>query len=218
MANSNIPEWLKTYYQRIANDKNFDLERKDKFTNWALISLLGFLAIFFQYLNSETFNPIFCVGIVAISISIVFRFFAHSCICYASIQNYNYLIFEIEKAFIKNNLDLQRLIWELENYSGRKGCISEKMLRRSISRQLIAGFGLIFSICFIFFIFVYISSIIFIIHFAMYNQNILFSSYLIILTIITLLFIIYIRFEINLLKAYSIFKHIVYTENVKLES
>ena len=33
---ANIPDWLKSYYQRIANDKNFDLERKDKFTNWAL--------------------------------------------------------------------------------------------------------------------------------------------------------------------------------------
>lgn len=218
MANSNIPEWLKSYYQRIANDKNFDLERKDKFTNWALISLLGILAIFFQYLNSEIFIPIFCVGILAISISIVFRFFAHSCICYASIQNYNYLIFKIEDAFIKNNLDLQRFKWELENYGGRKGCISEKMLRRSVSRQLKAGFGIIFSICLIFFMLAFIYSIIFIIDLAILNQQTLFSSYLIMLVIIMVLFLIYIGFEIYWLKAYSLFKHIVYVENVKSES
>lgn len=215
---ANIPEWLKSYYQRIANDKNFDLERKDKFTNWALISLLGILAIFFQYLNSEIFNPIFCVGILAISISIIFRFFAHSCICYASIQNYNHLIFNIEEASIKNNLDLNRFKWELENYGGRKGCISEKMLIRSVSRQLKAGFGIIFSICLIFFILEFIYSIIFILDLETLNQGTLFSSYLIILVIIMVLFSIYIGFEIYWLKVYSLFKHIAYTENIKTES
>jgi hypothetical protein len=215
---ANIPDWLKSYYKRIANDKNFDLERKDKFTNWALISLLGILAIFFQYLNSEIFNPIFCVGILAISISIIFRFFAHSCICYASIQNYNHLIFEIEDAFIKNNLDLNRFKWELENYGGRKGCISEKMLIRSVSRQLIAGFGIIFSICLILFIIDFIYSIMFIINLGILNQQALFSSHLIMLVIITVLFLIYIGFEIYLLKAYNLFKHIVYTEKVKAKS
>jgi len=213
----NTPDWLKSYYQRIANDKNFDLDRKDKFTNWALISLLGILAIFFQYLNSEIFNPIFCVGILAISISIVFRFFAHSCICYASVQNYNHLILEIEDVFIKNNLDIDRFKWELENYGGRKGCISEKMLKRSISRQLKAGFGIIFSICLIFFILVFIYSIIFIIDLAIRKQDVLSSSNLITLVIITVLFLIYIGFEIYWLKTYKLFNHIVYVKNVNSE-
>lgn len=213
MADSDIPVWLKSFYQRIANDKNFDLERKDKFTNWALISLLGILTIFFQYLYSEIFNPTFGVFILSVSISIVFRFFAHSCICYASIQNYNHLISKIEDAYIKENWDLKRFEWELDNYGGRKGCISKKMLKRAVSRQLKAGFGLIFSICLIFFILEFIYAIIFILDLATLNQWTLFSLYLIILVIIMVLFSIYIGFEIYWLKDYRLFKHIEYTNN-----
>jgi len=66
-------------------------------------------------------------------------------------------------------LDLNRFKWELENYGGRKGCISENLLKISVSRQLKAGFGIIFSICLIFFILDFIYSIMFIIDLAILN-------------------------------------------------
>jgi hypothetical protein len=135
------PAWLKEYYQKVNQEKNINLQRKDSFTNWSLVTLLGFFAIYGQFFLI-TLPPFIHFGALAIAIILIFRFYLRSCISFADIRRQNVLRRAIEGHWIHGKPSMKRIetliqIFDIE-------CWSPSPLRRVLWTQLKAGFIVLF--------------------------------------------------------------------------
>jgi hypothetical protein len=132
---------LKEYYQKVNQEKNINLQRKDSFTNWALVTLLGFFAVYGQFFLISL--PLFIhFGALAIAIILIFRFYLRSCISFADIRRQNVLRRAIEGHWIHGKPSMKRIetliqIFDIE-------CWSPSPLRRVLWTQLKAGFIVLF--------------------------------------------------------------------------
>jgi len=135
------PPWLKEYYQKVNQEKNVNLQRKDSFTNWALVTLLGFFAIYGQFFLI-TLPPFIHFGALAIAIILIFRFYLRSCISFADIRRQNVLRRAIESHWIHGKPSMKRIETLIQVFDIE--CWSPSPLRRVLWTQLKAGFIVIF--------------------------------------------------------------------------
>lgn len=133
-------EWLREYYQKAAEDKNVDLQRKDSFTNWALVSVLGLLAVYGQFPDQQ---PSFVlIAVTALAIALVTRFYVHSCISYANIRKLNTIIIDIEKHWMEGKPSIDEIKKLIRTHGQlRWSSVSRWKVART---QMKAGFLLLF--------------------------------------------------------------------------
>jgi hypothetical protein len=135
------PEWLEDYYEKVNQEKNVNLQRKDSFTNWALVTLLGFFAIYGQFFLTTL--PLFIrVGVLAVVIILIFRFYLRSCISFADIRRQNVLRRAIEGYWIRGKPSVKRIEVLIQIFDHE--CWSPDPLRRVLWTQLKAGFLVLF--------------------------------------------------------------------------
>jgi uncharacterized membrane protein YciS (DUF1049 family) len=135
------PEWLKEYYQRVSDEKSMELIRKDSFTNWALITLLGTIAIYGQFLLSS-FPPFLVIGALVIITILMFRFYLRSCISYSNLRRLDAIKHTIELHWMQGDPtfdDVKEFI-RIHDHE----CWSVVSQRKSLLTQLQAGFLVLF--------------------------------------------------------------------------
>ena len=135
------PVWLTEYYQKVNQEKNINLQRKDSFTNWALVTLLGFFAIYGQLLLSPL-PPFIRIGVLAVVIILIFRFYLRSCISFADIRRQNVIRRAIEGHWIRGKPSVNRIEALIQIFDHE--CWSPDPLRRVLWAQLKAGFIVLF--------------------------------------------------------------------------
>lgn len=135
------PEWVEEYYERINAEKTSNLIRKDGFTNWALITLLGFFAIYGQ-LFLISLPPFVNFAALAISLILIFKFYLRSCISYADIRRQNLLRRAIERHWMHGKPSLNRIKALIKIFDHE--CWAVDPLGRNLRSQLKAGFLVLF--------------------------------------------------------------------------
>lgn len=135
------PAWLKEYYQKVNQEKNINLQRKDSFTNWSLVTLLGFFAIYGQFFLI-TLPPFIHFAALAFAIILIFRFYLRSCISFADIRRQNVIRRAIEGHWIRGKPSLQRIETLIQVFDHE--CWSPDPLRRVLWAQLKAGYLVLF--------------------------------------------------------------------------
>ncbi len=132
-----IYPWLKVYYKKLIADRNVNLQRKDGFANWAVVSLLGFLVIYGQF-TSLGMPGLLRVAVLSMALALIIRFFVHSCLIYANIVKVNKIKLAIEQYWMSGEPDIGEIKLLIEKHdSFRWSAIS---LPRIIWGQLKAGF------------------------------------------------------------------------------
>ena len=135
-------DWLREYYNKAADDKNIDLQRKDSFTNWALVSLLGFFAVFGQF-SSLSLPSFAFIGAMTMALALIMRFYAHSCISYANIRKLNTIILAIEKYWMHGKPGIDEIKKLIETHGQQRWSAVGRM--KTAWTQLKAGFLIMFS-------------------------------------------------------------------------
>ncbi len=134
-------EWLEWYYERLGEEKNVNLQRKDSYTNWALVTLLGFLAIYGQ-IYFIALPSIITLAALAIAIILIFRFYLRSCISYADIRRQNLLRRAIERHWMHGKPSINRIKALIKIFDHE--CWAVDSLGRTLRSQLKAGFIVLF--------------------------------------------------------------------------
>jgi hypothetical protein len=138
---SDSEEWLEWYYERLGEEKNVNLQRKDSYTNWALVTLLGVLAIYGQ-LFLIALPAFITFAVLAICIILIFRFYLRSCISYADIRRQNLIRRAIERYWMHGKPSLNRVKALIKIYDHE--CWAVNPLGRTLRSQLKAGFIVLF--------------------------------------------------------------------------
>jgi len=136
-------EWLSNYYQKSRAEKQMDLDRRDKFTNWGLTIFLGFLALYADFIE-RGFTPMWRVTLLYMSGALFLRFFIHACLVYAWVHKWNALTKFIEKYWIseKTSPTIEEVIKEIEKYDHSNKVPIKR--REILWGQLKTGYMLIF--------------------------------------------------------------------------
>jgi hypothetical protein len=133
--------WLKEYHSRIIEEYKFSMERKDRVTDWA-IGIFFVTMIAYAQLLGEQVPSVWRISLLVVLLCFAVRLFSNSCLAFAYLKKWRYLIDMIEKHWMKNvhSLDsIQKKIQKL-HYTPRT---TEKRLF-FIKNQLITGFFLLF--------------------------------------------------------------------------
>ena len=138
---SESTEWLEWYYERLGEEKNVNLQRKDSYTNWALVTLLGFLAIYGQ-LYFITLPSVITFAALTVAIILIFRFYIRSCITSSDIRRQNYIRRGIERHWMYNKPSLNRIKALIKIFDHEGWAVDP--LRRTLWGQLKAGFLVLF--------------------------------------------------------------------------
>ncbi len=134
-------EWLEWYYERLGEEKNVNLQRKDSYTNWALVTLLGFLAIYGQ-LYFISLPPVVTFAALTVSIILIFRFYIRSCITSSDIRRQNFVRRAIERHWMHKKPSLNRIKMLIKIFDHEGWAVDH--LRRTLWGQLKAGFLVLF--------------------------------------------------------------------------
>ena len=118
-----------------------ELVRKDSFTNWALITLLGTIAIYGQFLLSA-FPPFIVIGALVIIFILMFRFYLRSCISYSNLRRLDAIKHTIELYWMEGDSSFEGVKEFIRIHDHE--CWSVVSLRKSLLTQLQAGFLVLF--------------------------------------------------------------------------
>ena len=118
-----------------------ELVRKDSFTNWALITLLGTIAIYGQFLLSS-FPPFIVIGALVIITILMFRFYLRSCISYSNLRRLDSIKHTIELYWMEGDPNFEGVKEFIHIHDHE--CWSVVSLRKSLLTQLQAGFLVLF--------------------------------------------------------------------------
>jgi len=134
-------QWLKQYYSRIIEEYKFSMERKDRVTDWAIgvffVTLVGYVELLREQVPS-----IWRIYLVVGLLFFIIRLFYNSCLAYAYLKKWKYLLDLIEKHWMNATPSLDFIKGEIEklHYMPRT---TEKRIY-FIRNQLLAGFILLF--------------------------------------------------------------------------
>ena len=136
-------EWLNNYYQKAHAEKQMDLDRRDKFTNWGLTIFVGFLALYADFIERE-FSPMWRVTLLYMSGALFLRFFIHACLVYAWVHKWNSITSLIEKYWMseKKSPSMEEVIEKIRIYDHSNKVPIKR--RKIIWGQLKTGYLIIF--------------------------------------------------------------------------
>jgi hypothetical protein len=142
-AEKTEPDWLASYYQRLQNEYQFSLARRDNVTNWALTLFIAVVTTYTALLTSQIVpSSIWRIGLLLVALGLMIRFFSQSMIAYAFLRRCRYIENGIEAHWAVGEPLLQQIVLDLQTYDhGRRATVTRLAMLWS---QLRAGFLLIF--------------------------------------------------------------------------
>jgi len=140
MSNS---KWLKEYYSRISEEYRFSLNRKDTLTYWALTAVFVMLAAYVELLRFKE-SSLWRISLLAATVCLLVRFFIHSCLAYAYLKKWRFLLEQIEKHWMTGKPSLNNIRQNINKYHHTPRTTVTRWYL--IKAQLKAGFFLVFLI------------------------------------------------------------------------
>lgn len=136
-------DWLNDYYQKAHAEKQKDLDRRDKFTNWGLTIFIGFLALYADFIERD-FSSMWRVILLYMSGALFLRFFIHACLMYAWVHKWKNITSLIEKYWMseKKSPSIEEVIKKIRTYDHSNKVPIKR--RKIIWGQLKTGYLLIF--------------------------------------------------------------------------
>lgn len=143
---SNKSPWLEAYYNRIQNDCEISITRRDNVTNWSYTLLGAILVIYFGFFSDKLLIPPFWrYSLVVGLLVILIRFFYQSLIAYGYFLRARYLRTQIERHWInENDISLEKIIVSIKDYDHGKAM--PKTDRNRFVGQVRSGFILILAV------------------------------------------------------------------------
>lgn len=134
-------EWLKVYYSRLESENAYSLKKKDTFTNWSLIILVGLISIYFGFHGSEILNDDLRFLLLTGFIIVLIQFFGNSLISYAYLRKWRYLTNQIDSYWMNGKPSMEKIQKDITTYDlGNKTIVGSKNI---VSAQLRSGFHII---------------------------------------------------------------------------
>jgi hypothetical protein len=133
-------EWLKEYYLRITEEYKFSMERKDRVTDWA-IGVFFVALVAYSELLREQVTSVWRVYLIVGLLAFIIRLFSSSCLAYAYLKKWRYLLDSIERHWMTGTPSYDTLKDEINrlHYTPRT---TEKRLY-FIRKQLVSAFFLL---------------------------------------------------------------------------
>jgi len=167
------------------------MDRRDKFTFWAITLLFANLSAYF-YLLSQKIPDLYLIIYFLASLILYIRFYIQSVIAYAYIVKFKYIIKLIEENLLFKKSNFKELEDAIDKYDHRRYAHINK--KKLLTAQLKAGYSIIIGIPLIFTIihsYIYLND-------ANKSPN---SFYIYVISVI--LFILYICYEAYIFKNYT---------------
>jgi len=139
MSNS---KWLREYYSRLLEEYKFSMERKDRVTDWAIGIFFVALVAYVQLLREQS-PSIWRICLMVGLLCFIMRLFCNSCLAYAYLKKWRYLLDLIERHWMGTvpSLDFVKNEIERHHYTPR----TTERRAYFVKNQLLAGFILLFS-------------------------------------------------------------------------
>lgn len=133
--------WLNDYHSRITEEYKFSMERKDRVTDWAIGIFFVTLVAYAELLRQDV-PSIWRIALIVGLLSFIMRLFANSCLAYAYLKKWRYLLDSINKHWIKGQPSQNELNADIEKLHFSRGTTEKASY--FIKSQLKAGFILLF--------------------------------------------------------------------------
>jgi len=134
-------EWLKVYYSRLESENAYSLKKKDSFTNWSLIILVGLISIYFGFNGGKILTEDLRFLLLTGFLVVLIQFFGNSLISYAYLRKWRYLTNQIDSYWMNGKPSLVKIQEDITTYDlGNKTIVG---LKNIISAQLRSGFHII---------------------------------------------------------------------------
>lgn len=134
-------EWLKVYYSRLESENAYSLKKKDTFTNWSLIILVGLISIYFGFHGGKVLTEDLRFLLLTAFIIVLIQFFGNSLISYAYLRKWRYLTNQIDSYWMNGKPSLEKIQKDITTYDlGNKTIVGSKNI---VSAQLRSGFHII---------------------------------------------------------------------------
>jgi fatty acid desaturase len=133
--------WLKEYHSRIIEEYKFSMERKDRLTDWA-IGIFFVTLVAYAELLREQVPSIWRVSLIVGLSCFIMRLFMNSCLAYAYLEKWRYLLDLIEKHRMTDTTSLDFVKKEIEKYHYTPRTTKKRI--HFIKSQLLTGFFLLF--------------------------------------------------------------------------
>ena len=133
--------WLKEYHSRIIQEYNFSMERKDRVTDWAIGIFFVTLVAYAQLLREQV-PSLWRISLLVGLLCFVVRLFSNSCLAFAYLKKWRYLIDLIEEHWMKNVPTLDKVQKAIQRFHYTPRTTEKRIF--FIKSQLITGFLLLF--------------------------------------------------------------------------
>lgn len=134
-------EWLEEYYSRVVEEYKFSMERKDRVLDWSIgiffIALVAYVELL-RYQLPSIWRICLIVGLLCFMI----RLFSNSCLAYAYLKKWRYLLDSIEKHWASKEESLDLVKNEIERYHYTPRTTERRIY--FVKHQLVGGFFLLF--------------------------------------------------------------------------
>ena len=134
-------QWLRDYYARIIEEYKFSMERKDRITDWSIGIFFASLVAYVELLREQA-PSIWRIYLIVGVLCFVDRLFFNSCLAYAYLKKWRYLLDLIEKYWKQDSVTLEFMKKEIERYHYTPRTTETRTY--FIKSQLEAGFLLLF--------------------------------------------------------------------------
>jgi hypothetical protein len=134
-------KWLNEYYSRITEEYKFSMERKDRVTDWAIGVFFIALVAYVQLLREQV-PSVWRIYLIVGLLFFVIRLFCNSCLAYAYLKKWKYLLDLIEKHRMNGTPSLDFVKKEIEKFHYTPRTTEKRIY--FIKNQLLAGFLLLF--------------------------------------------------------------------------
>ncbi len=134
-------EWLKEYYSRIMEEYKFSMERKDRVLDWSIgiffVAIVAYVELL-RYQLPSFWRICLIVGLLCF----IIRLFSGSCLAYAYLKKWRYLLDSIEKHWMTNDVSLDFVRNQIKQYHHTPATTERRTY--FVKHQLVGGFVLLF--------------------------------------------------------------------------
>lgn len=136
-----MPEkWLEDYYSRIIEEYKFSMGRKDRVLDWSIGIFFVALVAYVELLRNQL-PSIWRISLIVGLLCFIMRLFVNSCLAYAYLKKWRYLLDLIEKYWM-NNETLESVTNAIDKYHYTPRTTEKRIY--FVKHQLVGGFGLLF--------------------------------------------------------------------------
>jgi hypothetical protein len=133
------------YYTKAQNEARVALDRRDKFTNWALTILGALVTLYIGSFSGKISIPDYWRFVLVVAFTIIeLRFFFQSMIAYGILKRWRHLLSLIERYWFDGNPDIAGIKNAIRTFDHEKRIPVSHM--GLLSAQILSGFILVLAI------------------------------------------------------------------------